>query len=166
MTMDREQETCVLNRRGFLAGTATIAATGTFATAVLAAAEPDPVFALMEQERVLWDAYGDAISFTSEAEEAFYDLRARDEGASQAALDLKRVVRERYALQHEAGERASDALLDVMSATPTTAAGLLAMMDLFWDRQRDFISEPMESYLEGLFSGVRAVVGPQPTAGA
>ncbi|WP_375458322.1 hypothetical protein [uncultured Enterovirga sp.] len=66
------------SRRAFLSSTAAVAAVGPSANlASASAAEPDPVFALIEAEGRAFDLWGDAISTFSRAESALWESEWR-----------------------------------------------------------------------------------------
>lgn len=48
----------------------------------------------------------------------------------------------------------------VCAAKPTTAAGLIAMMDLFEERQHLFIEAPFEDQIKGIFAAARQLLAP------
>jgi hypothetical protein len=118
--------------------------------ALARAVGPDPVFALKEVESRAWDALGDSIDKLGEAEKAHWADRT-----DIAAERRKDEADERNSLACDAAEEAE---LAVFSATPTTVAGLFAIMDLFKAREWDMISSPHDEMLEGIFDAVRALL--------
>jgi hypothetical protein len=118
--------------------------------ALARASGPDPVFALIEAENQAFDALNVSIHELGKAEQAHWakrdDIvaeRRKDEADERngAALDV-----------------AMDAAHAVYRAIPTTAAGLLAMIRLFEDREMEIVGRPQDEMLEGIFNAVRILL--------
>lgn len=108
------------------------------AAANLSAASPaDPVAALAEAERQAFECFDAACRLSDPVA-----LGREPTGQEDADLDA-------------ASTAQFSALLALMSATPTTTAGLEAMIDRFCDRELENVPAPVDSLLFELFDSVR-----------
>ncbi len=118
------------SRRNFLiASVAGIAAAG--ATYSVAADPPqsDPIFELITKENEAWEAF---------VRVCYNDKRAPGEHAAASQI-------------------ADDAMLAVCEGSPTTLAGLVAVLALFEERAHDSLDNPYVSQLAGIVAGARSL---------
>ncbi|WP_338827642.1 hypothetical protein [Bradyrhizobium sp. 27S5] len=105
----------------------------------VAAQQTDPIFALIEAHRATAKAYCDATAEYCRREQILVD-----EGIgrchSRAALRLERradVLGDAEDIMDAAGDAASEALDKLLSATPATPAGLLALITYLVEETED-----------------------------
>jgi hypothetical protein len=110
-----------LDRRSILRQLAALSFAATVGTAATEIVETDPIFPAIAKHRRLETAFGDACSLTDE-------VAAQESSRTITAADHE---------MHSRAEEAADEALEVLLATsPTTVAGIRAMLIYLFDRRK------------------------------
>jgi hypothetical protein len=110
-----------LDRRSILRQLAALSFAATVATAAAETAEADPIFPAIAEHRRLEAAFGDTCSLIDA-------VSAREEGRTITTADHERFER--------AEEAADEALEVLLATTPTTVAGIRAMLTYLFDPRK------------------------------
>jgi len=110
-----------MSRRAMLGRTAAAALTTPLAAAAIAhAGEPDPIFPAIDRHRRLEVAFGDTCKLTDK-------VAAQEEGRTITPAD--------YEIFERAEDAADEALEVLIATTPTTVAGVRAMLTYVFDHR-------------------------------
>jgi hypothetical protein len=113
-----------------------------------AAASPDPIFALIERHRRLWDEWGEALEAMSRAQEACY---AQQGGIGRLPSEDHPAIEPYHVAVEAVGHAVHECLCELAQTPPTTLAGLAAVLAYAREYQEATDRDPL--FVSAVISG-------------